>query len=105
MAWNRSSKKMNFSVSPLKVIEVVLTGLTVIECGLFGRFTSTSASRLIDLVFVQLRRSVLSVELYPPLCHGLILVFAKPTESEFVLEDWMLGVASSCHHEGHKVVK
>ena len=47
IVWNRSSNSLNFSVLPSKVKGFVVTGRNVIECGLFWRFSKTSASRLL----------------------------------------------------------
>ena len=53
IVWNKSSKSSNFSLLPSNAMRVVVTGLIVIECGLFWRLTSTSANLFIgSWVFV-----------------------------------------------------
>ena len=83
IVWNKSSK--SFSVFPSNVIEVVLTGRIVIECGSFCRLTSTSANLLIWSWAVSGTSGSGADKSCPDICFESITVFQGSELSEFVL--------------------
>ena len=95
IVWNRSSRSLNFSLLPSNVMGVVVTGLVVIDFGLFWRLTENLQGCLRQLRFwgwqSRVQRNVL-VRLLSPKFR----VWVDSSSRAFM--NLPLGVGSSCHH-------